>query len=472
LSQWEKPVAVDASAGTGKTRLLLDRLMVLLLERRVPLSRIAAITFTEKAAGELSSRLRQRLEQEWKARLEQRPTLERALEDLESSPIGTIHSFCTGMLREHALVAGLDPRFTVMDAPSSEAFADETWETWLRGLEETPALSRALSMGTRPNSLRDLKNRLLRSRASLRKPVASPLPQEEEADRILQKGLDLFDALLARCHVEDDSLVKKAGENRKLWHETSQTTGEEKVLETGLLEPFSSTRAGNKKNWGDVPLAEAREGLQRLWEDLEAFTSRTRDSVMTGLLETLWGWVEYHQVEKRRRGVLDFDDLLILSRDLLTKDASARESLRRRHDILLVDEFQDTDPLQAEIVFRLCEKSGTFAPDWRQASLQGGKLMVVGDPKQSIYRFRRADVEVYNEVLKALVGGLLRSGCLRLERELQLVPRFDALGARRLRGRGSPTRSERWAEPSAFRSEPLEEGVGPPAHHGATGRTP
>lgn len=458
LSQWDQPVAVDASAGTGKTRLLLDRLMALLLDRHVRLSRIAAITFTEKAAGELSSRLRRRLEQEWKARPVQRVELEKALEDLESCPIGTIHSFCTGLLREHSLSAGIDPRFTLLDAPSSDALADETWEVWLRGLKETPALSRALSLGMKPNSFHDLKNQLLRFRALLQKPQAISLPPETEADALLKQGLDLFKAWSPRCKDESDSLWKAIQKASTTWGRSIRLSGEDKVLSTASLDELKTgLKTGNKKNWGEAPLAEAREVLQSLGEDLEAFRGKVQDSVLTGLLVTLWGWVEQHQKEKRRRGLLDFDDLLILTRDLLAKDTSARETLRLRHDILMVDEFQDTDPLQAEIVFRLCETSGTFALDWRKASLRGGKLMVVGDPKQSIYRFRRADVEVYTEVLNAIQGASGREAFILSEnfRSCPALMRWT----HEVFGKIFQDRSEGWAEPSAYREENDREGT-------------
>ena len=458
LSQWDLPMAVDASAGTGKTRLLLDRLMALLLDRHVRLSRIAAMTFTEKAAGELSSRLRRRLEQEWKEQPDRRRDLERALEDLESCPIGTIHSFCTGLLREHALSAGIDPRFTLLDAPSSDALADETWEAWLRGLKETPALSRALTLGVKPNSFHEFKNQLLRFRALLQKPQANPLPPEMEADALLKQGLDLFKAWSPRCKDESDSLWKAIQNAWGDWERSARLSGVDKILSTASLGEIKiGVKTGNKKNWGDAPLAEAREVFQGLGVGLEAFREKAQDSVLTGLLEALWGWTEQHQKEKRRRGLLDFDDLLIFTRDLLAKDASARESLRLRHDILMLDEFQDTDPLQAEIVFRLCETKGTFASDWRKASLRGGKLMVVGDPKQSIYRFRRADVEVYTEVLKAIQESSGREAFILSEnfRSCPALMRWT----HGVFGKLFQNRSEGWAEPSAYREENNGEGA-------------
>ncbi len=115
-------------------------------------------------------------------------------------------------------------------------------------------------------------------------------------------------------------------------------------------------------------------------------------------------------------GRLDFTDLLGCLRDLLVRDFAARAALQGRFRYLLVDEFQDTDPLQAEIVFLLCERE-PVAHDWRDTVLEPGKLFVVGDPKQSIYRFRRADIGMYDQVRRLVAGQPDGTGALEVIRQ-------------------------------------------------------
>lgn len=458
LSDWDHPVAVDASAGTGKTHLLLDRLTALLLERGVRLSRVAAITFTEKAAGELLARLRLRLEEAHRLLPDRRADIERALEDLEGSPIGTIHAFCAGVLREHALAAGLDPRFTALDGPAAATLEEETWDRWIRDIPPGGAIPRVLSLGWTPGQLRDLSGALLRQRASLRRPQAAPFPGGDEATDLLQKGVTLLGAWRKRCKTEEDGLLKRLNASLPRWEEALASPEGDRALRAAALEDLKiGSRTGSQAAWGKDALTEARAAFGALTAEWETFRGRVHHAALTSLLETLWGWVECHQEEKRRRGLVDFDDMLLLTRDLLVRDGAARDSLRGRWDALWVDEFQDTDPLQAEIVFRLCEKKGTFAEDWRNAVLEGGKLMVVGDPKQSIYRFRRADVETYHGVLEAVRAASGRGPYVLREnfRSSAAVMAF----VHETFGTLFKDRPEGWAPPSAYREDGESEGL-------------
>ena len=154
---------VEASAGTGKTRTLLDRILHLVLEKGpqgspVPLSRICAITFTEKAAGEMKVRLRQHLEQvllDTAASADHQERARNALDDLETASISTFHSFAVSLLKERPIEAGLDPRFTALDDIRSELFFREVWEPWInRALTERhPVLEKALRNGFRLQNL-------------------------------------------------------------------------------------------------------------------------------------------------------------------------------------------------------------------------------------------------------------------------------------------------------------------------------
>ena len=130
----------------------------------------------------------------------------------------------------------------------------------------------------------------------------------------------------------------------------------------------------------------------------------TNNELLLGMIIKLGDYVNEYRRAKRERNFLDFDDILLITRNLLKSNIEVREYFKEKFDCLLVDEFQDTDPLQTEIVFFLAEKKGKSAENWDKVEIQPGRLFIVGDPKQSIYRFRRADVEMYEEA-KNVMGG-------------------------------------------------------------------
>jgi ATP-dependent helicase/nuclease subunit A len=161
---------------------------------------------------------------------------------------------------------------------------------------------------------------------------------------------------------------------------------------------------GNKSNWKPPASCEAQKQIfKKLAEELEALKDALRAQVMAGLVGWVKGFVAAMQEEKARRGVLDFQDLLILCRNLLRDNQEIRGYFQEKFRYILVDEFQDTDPLQVEVVFFLAEKRAK-ANRWEEVDLQPGKLFLVGDPKQSIYRFRRADIETYEKARERLIS--------------------------------------------------------------------
>src|SRR5207253_8326430 len=136
--------------------------------------------------------------------------------------------------------------------------------------------------------------------------------------------------------------------------------------------------------------------------DLETLRDAHRHRLAAGAVNWLRGYAGVYQALKAREGVLDFDDLLLKARDLLRDNREVRAYFQRRFDAILVDEFQDTDPLQAEVVFFLAE-DGARARTWDEVHLRPGKLFIVGDPKQSIYAFRRVDIETYERAKEVLL---------------------------------------------------------------------
>jgi ATP-dependent helicase/nuclease subunit A len=422
-------LVVEAGAGTGKTTLLVDRLLFNLLAggRRGPLRprEAVALTFTEKAASEIRIRLAEALGGVAEAaagappdarsalRLEGlegrlgRPRGEveslarEALRSLDQAEIGTIHSFCAGLLRLFPIEAGVDPAFRV-DAGGrafDEIFAAE-WGLWLgRELGEAPPrgdLWRGLLAQAGLRDLEALARGLIESRPDPRRPGGSGLQGR-------LRSMALACGRLAQGRPRPRGrILEHLGWMAGLFEAAAREAGGGRA-ETVPEAPCACAPAW-PSNWG----AEGQVEYERL-----ACASRRlqpgREALFRLAVEALAPFVESFRALYRGKGWVGFDGLLSGARDLLRDHPRVRESLKRRYKAFLIDEFQDTDPLQGEILLFLAEEEGACAPDWRQTRPGPGKLFVVGDPKQSIYRFRGADMEAF----ESFTGHLERHGAGR-----------------------------------------------------------
>lgn len=430
LTDLSSSFAVDAGAGTGKTTLLIGRLLALVLDQGVKLPKIAAITFTDKAAGELVERLRNRLEDEFTSkkllamapaeRKEREQRLRDALKDLEQAQVSTIHSFCSSILREYPVEVGVDPQFAVLDQVQADALEAEAWESWLkkRLAERQEALMPFFCLGGTFKHLEELKDHLLANRSLLLPPQTAVFPDPAPALADLKRIWADLEPLLRGVDPED-SLAKLLLPFKKEWQRVLDSPESERAFLLAGLEAVSSNRKGNQDKWGKEKLEKARALTQQFAERLESYAAPVKDAAVTQAAAWLWDYLGQYAEAKTRQGFLDFDDLLSKTRDLLKTRFEVREELKKRYSHLFVDEFQDTDPLQVEIVFFLSElpmpradkalgttkarrspgglAAGEPAKVWQEVELQPGKLFLVGDPQQSIYRFRRADVEIYGE---------------------------------------------------------------------------
>ena len=398
--------AVDAGAGTGKTTLLVSRLIALLVEKKASLSRIAAITFTEKAAAELAERLRAKLEESLVKQPDHKALILQAIEDMEKAPISTIHSFCAGLLREYPVEAGVDPQFTLLDEVQSRAFEAQAWEHWLKTSLSKPVepLFHFQRLGGAFEHLEELKQFLKRNRTLLNLESAKLLPALEPLRDQLKAFVAMTKKEAGQCAKSDDSLYKTLEGFWASWEALASLPAEDFGFE---LANFKIPKVGNKGaqgNWGKERLAALRDGFVKLAEDHQAALAPFKDAVVLNLVRWIWDYFTEWDEQKTKGGFLDFDDLLLKTRDLLLKHPEVREELKSRFDYLFVDEFQDTDPLQVEIVFFLGEKLRKNEKDWKKVKLEAGKLFLVGDPKQSIYRFRRADVAIYEATKERILA--------------------------------------------------------------------
>ncbi len=441
---------VEAAAGTGKTTQLIRRLVAVLEHGQATVDGLVAVTFTRKAAGELKLRLRQQLDERRTVLagiadgkkgpgitsasdpLVARQRLEEALARLEEAHIGTIHAFCADILRQRPVEAGIDPGFAEVDEDESARIYDRAFRGWIeRRLEE------------RPEGLRRALSRLASQRAP---DGASPIDRLRNAGRTLVDWRDFdtpwrrepFDRAVAidRLFGVVGSLAELYGvatnprdylrralepaEALRAWWAATQTVAQGRSAHTGnpnlgrrerdddeaearliglLRELRRNVGWKGRGRWyadgveRDSALATRKSAI----ESLDAFR-READADLAALLRAELGTVvDDYEALKRQRGRVDFLDLLLATRRLIVEHAAVRQSLQQRYSHIFVDEFQDTDPLQAEILLLLAADDPAVS-DWREVRPAAGKLFLVGDPKQSIYRFRRADVAFFQDL--------------------------------------------------------------------------
>lgn len=423
---------VEAGAGTGKTTVLVERVLALVATGRVRLRRLAAITFTEAAASELRDRVREALERAVAgAGLPDahpiddagRRRCEQALAELDDAAIGTLHGFAQRILAEHPLESGLPPAFEVAGEIEASIAFDERWAAFADRLLDDPALEatllEAFTLGLRLDWLRalarrlhDHHDRLLDAPFGAHHPGGLRPVDPEPVLGPLRAAL----AHRVSCTDPDDKLALHL--ERLAGHARTLEAADDDLERLDLLArgPGLATRYGRSGNWPDVTLV---RGLLAWAEEARAeLLARRRAAVIGPLAAAVRADVLDAAEARRRAGVLGFHDLLVLARQLLREDPVARRRVAERFDCLLVDEMQDTDPIQVELAVLLAtDDPGAGSRPWSAVPLEPGRLFFVGDPKQSIYRFRRADVTLYERV-RALLG----TGAVALQVNFRSVP--------------------------------------------------
>ncbi len=406
---------VEAGAGSGKTTALVDR-MVALVRSGEAVASVAAVTFTRKAAAELRERFQDRLEEalaDLSSDSGERRVLESALKDVDQAFIGTIHAFCAHLLRERPIEAGIDPGFTELLEFEAARMRRRFWATYLeraiaRGDPTIEVLDR---MGLKIHRLEDAFH-FVAENLDLGFPAEpEEAPSRSELARVrarLEELLDRALPLLPAREPEDgwDSLMARLRSLR--WSRRVAGWDDERELYR-VLEDLCGRKEFKTtlKRWSTDSSVKAR--VKAIREEFDAFIgeggparrllARWYASRYPTAIEVVSTAAREFRDERLRSGRLSFQDLLLVTARLLRESPRARRDLGARYRRLLVDEFQDTDPIQAEIVLLLASDPGGDGPDsWWRVEPRPGALFVVGDPKQSIYRFRRADIALYNKV--------------------------------------------------------------------------
>lgn len=483
---------VEAGAGSGKTAVLAGRVAWLLAGGVEP-RHVAAITFTEFAAAELASRVRDYvtslaagvvpapLEPAFGAAptVEQRRHLAAALPALDELTSTTIHGFARELTLPYPVEAGIDPGATVLDAAEAELLFGDVFGAWLRRRlggrardDATDPLVHLMShpAAPGPDAVKELAL-LLRAHPGAAPPAADVTgavrgalaaaaalrgligdePAAPEPLVALAAAVDAWLAPIAAApSTTEAATAALSGEPGPLF--TQQLTVRALRSKGAWLEAVAA--AGASKAAAAAGYAALQEAHGAFAAAAAALTAASVDHLLGLLVAALREMLAEYGAAKRERAAVDFDDLIANAAALLREHEVVRAELAARYRHVLVDEFQDTDPSQAEIVWRL---TGEPRPgDWRAWPARPAARFVVGDPNQSIYRFRGADPGTY----AALRGGLERdpgSLTLALTENFRSVPALLAnanltfaaplsasgqagyanLGARRPDGRGA-----------------------------------
>ena len=424
-------VMVLAGAGAGKTTALVDRMVAVVREGKCEIDHMAAITFTRKAAGEMRGRFFLALREEAEKNLpdEKKERLQRARDRIDQCFMGTIHSFCGRLIRTRPIEAGLAPGFREIEGYEEAELLRATWGRFLQerynaGDDRMEALR---ERGIAPQDLykffvdRCAYPDLPLKQTEAEKPDLAAYVNEvrEFMARVLHArsprgdtGEINVDGMLARIPFSPESLDDLMHAVRHAQRLMNNLDSMEDGDIVRLLTLFESNPGVTLDRWTN------REEARRIRDEtLPAFQEitvapalrRWREYLYRGVTDFVTEAVEYCDAGRHKEGKLTFQDLLLRAARLLRENPSVRQYFQARYRTLFVDEFQDTDPIQAEIIAYL---TGTDIRerDWRKLVPRPGSLLLVGDDKQSIYRFRRADVAVFHfvkERIKATGGNVV-----------------------------------------------------------------
>ncbi|HVD93831.1 MAG TPA: UvrD-helicase domain-containing protein [Vicinamibacterales bacterium] len=540
---------VEAAAGTGKTTELVNRIVRILASGRAAVQGIVAVTFTEKAAGELKLRLREALDvARTNAAPDERDALNRALQSLEEAHVSTIHGFCAELLRERPVEARVDPLFSVLTESQAERIFDQAFGAWIQAqLQDPPegvrrGLRRSIWQGFGSVAREDTPiDRLRRAAWELAqwrdfdgawtRPV---FDREGDIDRLVEKLREFADLIDGPSYAKDTLYLDTAAARhlsaeiamQQSFRESFRLKAEATGFDAEATGSDAEGRASDAEARGSGGRAEAtvdrpgpggfrlqaedqpgpggvrlqaedqpgpggvrvqaedqpgpggfrlqaedqakdrahgladydgwearlvdlsrdrnfakvrhgrgpgykpavtRQRVIDAYDELKPMLDRFRldaDADLAAALQhELSGAISRYEELKARAGALDFLDLLLKARDLVRGNADVRRGFQARFTHIFVDEFQDTDPLQAEILLLLAS-ADPEQDDWREVVPVPGRLFIVGDPKQSIYRFRRADVRIYRDVCERLVGAGAKP--LELTTSFRSVPQIQA----------------------------------------------
>ena len=432
-------IIVEAGAGTGKTTLLVQKMLFLVLVKKVKLSRIVALTFTTKAAASLKQKMEENLhmayeillhnsfvltagEQTYTERLKDfkqedqanfnkfRPLflksglnleglfalLKSAFEELPLCQIGTIHSFCNFLLKKYALEANLNTNIQIDEAGIINIIFDKYWSLFL---EEELTLNSA----KKDIWLKLLKEVNLQDLYYFARNLCNPAFEDYNP----KNNYQVIKKQAEKYLQEAELLIKQYAESKR-----SNIIPALKICVESLKQNIDFYE-GEKTDFAELDFPNFPKNPIKDWEEKDFETAREVDifakentpnkqKLFALAFELLKPFADNVQKEMLHQNYLTFDEIIAKTHNLLLTKKAVRQEIKLSYDNIFIDEFQDTDPIQGEIMLFLAEKLDTFATCWQDLILEQGKLFIVGDPKQSIYRFRGADISAYQEFCNLL----------------------------------------------------------------------
>jgi ATP-dependent helicase/nuclease subunit A len=399
---------IEAVPGAGKTYNLIKRLVSLVINGKIPANKLAAITFTRKAAEELRTRFNEeitRLISDKKTSQEDKKTLKRALIEIEDGYIGTIHGFCGNLIRQFPIESDIDPHFEEIEPDQSYEMLERIWCDYLSNEPELMNLLISFRINSYDSRfLYALKTMAEHPDLSFTASKKSKLPDFKP---ILNDWNNLCSNLeLLRPDFSDEviSLDERSNE-KEFWDKMDRIA---RNITRAKDEPFKICGAFISFPRIKISYAIDRENAKKCNELVDEFKEKALEfqkrlakGLYPFLLKHFKKVADLSNKARLEEGCLDFGDLLNNTAQLLKKSPETRKILSQRFSQILVDEFQDTDPIQAEILFLLTDNTGKET-NWKKCAPRAGSLFIVGDPKQAIYKFRRGDIQTYTMVKKLL----------------------------------------------------------------------
>jgi ATP-dependent helicase/nuclease subunit A len=395
---------ITAGAGAGKTKSIVDRIVQLTTHIdpavRVPMSQIVAVTFTNKAAGELRNRLRNRfLAPEVRKSLsaEQLESADLALTEIDAAAVGTIHSFAMRLLKQYPIEAKLPIGFSLIDtaeASRNTRFLSNRILSDLYTNESEENLEILKNAKINVNKMREFINQIQERQTQLLGVDVSFEGEayfDQEISRLVVEAFNWWNINKGNLQDPNDVLRTKT--------ELAMSTAVAAISESppnykAALESFDPVLKARPKNKNDMPIhADFKQQFKEKIEWHLNPDARKLESLVRTWIAKAQLAIDLALEDRRDRGEVDFNDLLLLTYTLIMNEQSVREDLFGKLKVYVVDEFQDTDPLQYAIIRAL-----VCHPSQPKGNPVNGRLIVVGDPKQSIYRFRGADLETFEGV--------------------------------------------------------------------------
>lgn len=393
---------VEAGAGSGKTTSLISRMLALIASGKAHGRNMIAVTFTRKAAAELKGRFQIALEaaarDEESAGMRQRYL--DALSNLDLLFTGTIHAFCARLLRERPVESGIDPDFTELEDEENGLLRSRCWSEYMESLhtlddEHLKALS---DLGVDPARLVGAyENLCLYPEVEIARERIERPDFSRERSLLAEYLSQAWAALPGAVPPDDwDALQNLLKRTQRLCRHLDLSEDKSFIV---VLDALNRSPQLTQNRWSDPATAKQQREAH----------ARFRDEIVVPAIEKWHRYCHYFIMElvvpatryfdtiRHESSQMNYQDLLIKAAELLRNNGEVRAYFQKRFTHVLVDEFQDTDPIQAEVILYLaCDDPRETS--WRRVRVRPGALFVVGDPKQSIYRFRRADIDTYNEV--------------------------------------------------------------------------